>query len=566
MKIQSIKKKTDVCNYQGKIYAFTLVELIIVMTILAILATIAFISFKSYSWNARDGNRVSTLKTIEKGLVLYNTKVWNYPKPEEFVNIIWSGWTLLSKQWIIWKNITNQIKLNKEVFDPKDNTYYIYSTNASGNKYQLGTYLEENNFLSYFPITYANVDYSKRYFYTFWNNFILLEVDRKTPISNTTYKTGLNLTEVSTEFQIYFSNNSGSGNYIKSWEELIQLIEENQKSQEDSIWDETPIIPINWECWTAHEKSRVQLPDSYLCMSGIAGSVITDVNNYTWDCNWEHGWFSMSCSATILKTPIAWIHAAAQTNINWVWNSGWWVVTKYQWSNNGNVWVDKMSELSHSETGLACNTNYTNRVIRACDDVWNCTENISLISTSTTSCPPTWFEDLWNGYWMMESTHLTGCSQNIILNGITYNKNKCILKITSITPNIYVAPSESEITAQNWTFATWTCWSLADACSALIWTFNGDAATHCTNFKNTILPLVWQDWFLPAPNSLSKVSENISKLDYIWGTNYYWSSYVYKASACWGACGMGYRVTLSPSWGFSEISSWNSYRVRCIAK
>jgi prepilin-type N-terminal cleavage/methylation domain-containing protein len=44
---------------------FTLVELIIVITILAILATIAFISFQNFTKDARDGNRITTLKNIE---------------------------------------------------------------------------------------------------------------------------------------------------------------------------------------------------------------------------------------------------------------------------------------------------------------------------------------------------------------------------------------------------------------------------------------------------------------------------------------------------------------------
>lgn len=62
---------------------FTLVELIIVITILSILATIAFISFKSYSWNARDGNRISTLSSIQKGLDIYQVKVGKFSNPDD---------------------------------------------------------------------------------------------------------------------------------------------------------------------------------------------------------------------------------------------------------------------------------------------------------------------------------------------------------------------------------------------------------------------------------------------------------------------------------------------------
>jgi len=54
--------------------AFTLVELIIVITIITILATIAFMSFQGYALQSRDANRLSTLKSIEKGLTIFQTK------------------------------------------------------------------------------------------------------------------------------------------------------------------------------------------------------------------------------------------------------------------------------------------------------------------------------------------------------------------------------------------------------------------------------------------------------------------------------------------------------------
>jgi prepilin-type N-terminal cleavage/methylation domain-containing protein len=52
--------------------AFTLVELIVVITILAILGTIAFISMQSYSKTARDSVRVADIKNIETSLELFS--------------------------------------------------------------------------------------------------------------------------------------------------------------------------------------------------------------------------------------------------------------------------------------------------------------------------------------------------------------------------------------------------------------------------------------------------------------------------------------------------------------
>ena len=51
--------------------AFTLVELIVVITILAILSTIWYISFQWYGLSSRDSVRLNDMKSIEKVLWLY---------------------------------------------------------------------------------------------------------------------------------------------------------------------------------------------------------------------------------------------------------------------------------------------------------------------------------------------------------------------------------------------------------------------------------------------------------------------------------------------------------------
>ena len=50
--------------------AFTLVELIIVITVLAVLATIAFLNLNGYTWEARDSVRFTDLKNIQKTMEL----------------------------------------------------------------------------------------------------------------------------------------------------------------------------------------------------------------------------------------------------------------------------------------------------------------------------------------------------------------------------------------------------------------------------------------------------------------------------------------------------------------
>lgn len=120
---------------------FTLVELIIVITILAILASIAFISFKNYSKNARDGNRLSTVKNIDTGLQIYKTKTWNYPLPEDYIEIISSG-SVIWYQWFFGNEAANWININKLPIDPLDEFRFTYSVNKARTLYQGITYLE----------------------------------------------------------------------------------------------------------------------------------------------------------------------------------------------------------------------------------------------------------------------------------------------------------------------------------------------------------------------------------------------------------------------------------------
>lgn len=142
-------------NIKHYFKAFTLVELIIVITILAILATIAFISFQNYVWDARDANRLSTIKNIETWFKLFTLKTWNYPKPDEAkIFTGWPDWKSQLNQWIIWESVSKIIALNTIPLDPKDKSNYVYSTTWNNQYYQIGID-SENTELSFISQTYA---------------------------------------------------------------------------------------------------------------------------------------------------------------------------------------------------------------------------------------------------------------------------------------------------------------------------------------------------------------------------------------------------------------------------
>ncbi len=143
-------------NIKHYFKGFTLVELIIVITILAILATIAFISFQNYSWNARDSNRLSTIKNIETGLSLFQIKTGIFPIPD--TPKIFTGWIdgkSQLNQGIIWENVAKIISMNTIPLDPKEKTHYVYSTFWGNNKYYQIWIDSENNELSFISQVYA---------------------------------------------------------------------------------------------------------------------------------------------------------------------------------------------------------------------------------------------------------------------------------------------------------------------------------------------------------------------------------------------------------------------------
>lgn len=123
--------------------AFTLVELIVVITILAILWTISFIAFQWYTGYARNAVRTSDLKNIEKVIELLYVSAWIYPSPSDSVDITYS-WATLWKQWTFWQSSLVQAwsKLSKLPKDSLTWNEYSYSVTDNGREYQLSYTLE----------------------------------------------------------------------------------------------------------------------------------------------------------------------------------------------------------------------------------------------------------------------------------------------------------------------------------------------------------------------------------------------------------------------------------------
>jgi len=117
--------------------AFTLVELIVVITVLAILATIWYLSIVWYSQDARNSARISDMRVIEKALSLIGTSWELFPVPDDARSVTYSGSTVWT-QWTFASGALAQLRRVSDV--PKDPIFWVpYSYSVLPNRtiYQL---------------------------------------------------------------------------------------------------------------------------------------------------------------------------------------------------------------------------------------------------------------------------------------------------------------------------------------------------------------------------------------------------------------------------------------------
>ena len=128
---------------QGKEAAFTLVELIVVITILAILWTIAFISLQWYSADSRDSVRLSDTWNMKTTLELNFLDSGKYPLPDDEWTLTYS-WNILFYQWYFGETVRNNVSRNMAEIptDPLTDKRYIYSVSNNRNELEILTLLE----------------------------------------------------------------------------------------------------------------------------------------------------------------------------------------------------------------------------------------------------------------------------------------------------------------------------------------------------------------------------------------------------------------------------------------
>lgn len=162
--------------------AFTLVELIIVISILAILWVIAFLSYEWYNASSRDSVRTSDLNSIKKSIDIYIAQVWKWPQPSNWTWITYS-WGLVWTQWTFGKSVQQIVwNISPLPVDPLYNVEYTYSLLNDNKQFEVAWIYENdwsfalNDNLKISDTTYA-FWWKNAYAQILWNyNWIAIKV------------------------------------------------------------------------------------------------------------------------------------------------------------------------------------------------------------------------------------------------------------------------------------------------------------------------------------------------------------------------------------------------------
>lgn len=125
-----------------KTFAFTIPELVIIITVLSVLMWISFLSYSWYTKSSRDTLRFTDLNNIKSSLETFYNKTWKYPEVSSWTVITYK-WLKAWDQWVFWDStFWNVDWINKVPSDPQTWNYYMYSLTSDKKEYELAAALE----------------------------------------------------------------------------------------------------------------------------------------------------------------------------------------------------------------------------------------------------------------------------------------------------------------------------------------------------------------------------------------------------------------------------------------
>lgn len=124
--------------------AFTLVELLVVITLLTILWTIAFVMFDGHIAESRDAARQNDLNEIVNVLEIFQTENGFFPKPSNSVDITYSWSAVAWTQGSFGESAARLVRVfwSSVPKDPKFKNFYTYSVTEKADEFQIASMRE----------------------------------------------------------------------------------------------------------------------------------------------------------------------------------------------------------------------------------------------------------------------------------------------------------------------------------------------------------------------------------------------------------------------------------------
>lgn len=312
--------------------AFTLVELIVVMSVLVILSSMWYMSYIWYLTDTKDANKVTQVHTIWDWIDLALSK-WISIVPEDSIqiNVLWEKYSV---QWQAWKEVIWKIKYLSNWLDPTTNKPFVFSIWANGRQYDIFTILENEENLpkksSNGIITYTS---NEKIPYVYWKNTIWILVDSDYLPLNLTATWIINL-DCSTDlgYKLLFSNWDilspiVTQSLYKTWpcysdpgktckpQPLINnatfnIWSPSESNQNWTKWDNTVACSyqcINWYNWIFCEKEPIKTENIVMANEAFKNIIIdkclVPVSEYTSKFNETTGHYdwTINCSNKNLR-------------------------------------------------------------------------------------------------------------------------------------------------------------------------------------------------------------------------------------------------------------------------
>ncbi len=335
--------------------AFTIVELIIVISILAILSSIWYMSYLKHIVTVKDNNRINQIHNIWDGIDLQLSK-WKYIQPENAIDV-YVDWRKYSTQWQAWEEVLLESLFIWKGIDPKDNEYYTFSLASNNKDYQIMSFLESksnipkilkeiNKFWTRFPYVYGK--------YSIW---ILLD-DFWTPLNKVlTWTVNIDC-NVDLWYKMIFQD----------WRILDWIVNQSEFENwpcyiKPANWCATTPTYVNadYNIWTPNTSNQewvkwdISEPCSYTCTNWYTG-INCEVLPWVALAGGNSNWWYNEWNLTNNSTKKLWIYYWYPSSLNETKNDYHldMIVDDFNEFNSIILW-EWLEEISHPDN---LNTNY----------------------------------------------------------------------------------------------------------------------------------------------------------------------------------------------------------------